>query len=119
LPLHPQLYAMEGALALGQREYVAKIFKTTMQRYGSHLNWPESNTTATLRNDVLAQALRIAVHLGLPHEQAAEVLTAQIDQHGRIAFAPGDCEYPTWTQLFTEQALEMLKGTPIDARDWI
>ena len=116
---HPQLYAIEGLWLLGDEEAADHALTALLARHGGIAELREIPGHGPRRNDVLAQALRMALLLGWPIRQRrdwAEVvreLIGQVGPDGRMPFSCCDARAPTWTSLFTEQALRLWRGERI------
>jgi hypothetical protein len=119
---HPQLYAIEGLLALGMRDEAQIAFERLLSAHGSPVELREAVGCGPSRSDVLAQALRVALILA-PDETrdsgawraVVDELVARVDATGHIVFAAGADDSPTWAALFTEQALTWFAGDAPDA----
>ena len=120
--VHPQLYAIEGALArreaahrhaLAMRASFDALLAAT--RRAGHV--PESvSRSGAARLDVVAQLLRVGALIdeSSPLEardralldQLANELAARVEPSGAIAFDPGatPLQYNTWVAMFAEQA---------------
>ena len=116
-PVHPQLYFLEGTLALHpERAPASSILLKDMLALGAEDgSLPESlATTAIRRADIVAQALRLA--LVLPPEHAPDAATqkrlagnlvGRVGADGAIAFQPSQAgsQGNVWCAMFAEQAL--------------
>lgn len=124
---HPQLYAIEGLLLLGEQAAARTAFDALLGAHGGLAALRERAGAGPRRFDVLAQALRVAAWLGIAkgstREREAmrlrEELARAIDTRGRMPFAPGADHCPTWTALFAEQALALLGGEAIASEDLV
>lgn len=119
---HPQLYAIEGLLALRLRDEAHSAFQQLLTAHGAPIKLRETVGHGPSRSDVLAQALRVALILApdatrvAPEWQAVvDELIYRVDASGHIVFAPGADDSPTWAALFTEQALAWFAGDSPDA----
>lgn len=119
---HPQLYAIEGLIELGERGAAAQALRALIATHGGIGEVRESVGAGARRSDVLAQLLRAALVLDLvdradPAWKAlAGELAARVDARGRVPFAaPGD-DCPTWAALFAEQALSVWRGQNLSDR---
>jgi hypothetical protein len=115
---HAALYAIEGALALGETALARAAFARLRAQFGGSLIWPESARGGPLRSDVLAQAVRVASALDAPPAAAIVALIERVDGAGRIAFAPAHPDHPTWAQLFAVDALMMASGAALEPAQW-
>jgi hypothetical protein len=113
---HPQLYAIEGLIELGERGAATEALRALIVAHGGIGSVRETVDAGPRRSDVLAQLLRAGLLLDLadrsdPHWSAlATELAQRIDARGRLPFAvPGD-DCPTWAALFAEQALTLWRG---------
>ncbi|MEO7251464.1 MAG: hypothetical protein ABIW30_02510, partial [Arenimonas sp.] len=119
-PLHPQLYFLEGTLALHpERSQASRVLlEQILALGGSDGSLPESLVTTEIRRaDIVAQALRLALVLptnaapDAPHLAAqarlARNLVERVSPGGAIAFRPGQMEAKAnvWCAMFAEQAL--------------
>jgi hypothetical protein len=129
--LHPTLYALEGVLLAEDVDYerVARGLERLLQWQAPDGSLPESLATPEVRrNDVAAQALRLAIlleqRLGDRGRFAAAIarlgdwLIPQVAADGSLAFAAGRPHSAnTWCGLFAEQALRLLlareRGEPL------
>lgn len=131
-PAHPQLYAIEGLLLLGEAACARSAFAALIGAHGGPRTLREEPGRGPRRADVLAQALRLGHWLdaATPSRRSpcmsasdladlADELASAIDGRGRIAFAPGADHCPTWTQLFAEQALALHAGARIAVEDLV
>ncbi len=119
--LHPTLYALEGMLlaASPDCEKLARGLQRVLDLQAPDGSLPEApDSTQIRRNDVAAQALRLAIllehELGDAQRFDASIhllatwLCQQILPHGTLAFAPGSGNPPnTWCAMFAEQALRL------------
>ncbi len=117
--LHPTLYFLEGALfhTHGQRNDIATLLTQILALQHPTGELPEASDSSVLRNDVIAQALRLAIslhdHGAVPAAQVrqldrlAEILIGQVQREGGVAFRNDipAAERNIWCTLFTEQAL--------------
>jgi hypothetical protein len=121
--VHPQLYAIEGALALqgSARRHAAAIRSSfdallAATRRAGHV--PESvSRGGAARLDVVAQLLRVAALIDESSplavrdhallDQLAAELAARVEASGAIPFDPGAAspQYNTWVAMFAEQGL--------------
>lgn len=117
---HPQLYAIEGLWLLGNDEAADRALTALLAQHGGIAELRETPGHGPRRNDVLAQALRMALLLGWPIRRrrdwtaAVQELIGQVGWDGRMPFSGCDARAPTWTSLFTEQALRLWRGERID-----
>ena len=120
---HPQLYAIEGLLLLGQREPARQALDALLAAHGGVARLCESVDGGARRSDVLAQALRAALLLGFPRsadwQDLAAELAARVDVHGRLPFVPFADARPTWAALFAEQARGLWCGEAVAAEDLV
>lgn len=118
---HPQLYAIEGLLLLGEFDMARRALQALLDAHGGPPGLRESVTGGARRSDVLAQALRAALLLDAGAasmsvwQRVALELAERVDGRGRIPFAPRADACPTWAALFVEQALALYSGEPCDA----
>lgn len=119
--LHPTLYALEGMLlaAAPDWEKLARGLQRVLALQAPDGSLPEApDSTQIRRNDVAAQALRLAIllehQLGDAQRFDASIqllaswLCQQILPQGTLAFAPGPGNPPnTWCAMFAEQALRL------------
>jgi hypothetical protein len=119
--LHPTLYALEGMLlaAAPDWEKLARGLQRVLDLQAPDGSLPEApDSTQIRRNDVAAQALRLAIllehQLGDVQRFDASIhllaswLCQQILPQGTLAFAPGPGNPPnTWCAMFAEQALRL------------
>ncbi len=113
---HPQLYAIEGLIELGERDAATTALRALIAAHAGIGSVREAVDAGPRRSDVLAQLLRAALLLGLADRRdpdwsaLATELALRVDAHGRLPFAaPGD-DCPTWAALFAEQALSLWHG---------
>ncbi|MFZ9584103.1 MAG: hypothetical protein ACO280_04000 [Pseudohongiellaceae bacterium] len=129
--LHPTLYALEGVLLAEGVDYerVARGLERLLQWQAPDGSLPESLATPEVRrNDVAAQALRLAILLeqrlgdrgrfAAPIARLGDWLIPQVAADGSLAFAAGRPHSAnTWCALFAEQALRLLlareRGEPL------
>jgi hypothetical protein len=116
---HPQLYAIEGLIVLGERDAATTALQALIAAHGGVRAVREAVGGGPRRSDVLAQLLRAALWLDVAQRNDPEwsalamELTRRVDAHGRVPFAaPGD-DCPTWAALFAEQALALWLGQSI------
>lgn len=119
--LHPTLYAIEGMLLADAPDWdkLAAGLQRVLALQAPDGSLPEApDSTQIRRNDVAAQALRLAIllehKLGDARRFDASIhllaswLCSQILPHGTLAFAPGQGNPPnTWCAMFAEQALRL------------
>lgn len=120
---HPQLYAIEGLLLIGQPASARQALEALLAAHGGAAHLCESLDGGARRSDVLAQALRAALLLGLPRSDdwagLAGELAVRVDAHGRLPFVPFADARPTWAALFAEQALGLWCGDPLAVEDLV
>ena len=120
---HPQLYAIEGLLLVGQAAAARQALEALLAAHGGAARLCESLDGGARRSDVLAQALRAALLLGLPRSddwaELAGELAARVDAHGRLPFVPFADARPTWAALFAEQALGLWCGDALVVEDLV
>lgn len=120
---HPQLYAIEGLLLIGQPASARQALEALLAAHGGAAHLCESLDGGARRSDVLAQALRAALLLGLPRSddwaELADELAARVDAHGRLPFVPFADARPTWAALFAEQALSLYAGESLALEDLV
>ncbi|HTR00173.1 MAG TPA: hypothetical protein VMH83_09295 [Candidatus Acidoferrum sp.] len=118
--LHPTLYALEGLLLAPEAdmEEVALALEPLLALQTATGSLPETRGSDLLRNDVTAQALRLAILLehGLDEhgryensiQRLATALMVQVAEDGTIGFAAGRNEVRnTWCAMFADQALRL------------
>ncbi len=122
---HPQLYAIEGLIGLGERAAALHALHGLITAHGGIARVREAIGGGPRRSDVLAQLLRAALLLDLarrdsPAWQAlAEELACRVDAHGRIPFARAGDDCPSWAALFAEQALALWLGQSITTEELV
>ena len=116
-PVHPQLYFLEGTLALHPERAQASLalLEDLLALGGEDGSLPESLATGGIRRaDIVAQALRLALVLPAPHapDAAAQArlagnLAGRVGADGAIAFQPSQARSQgnVWCAIFAEQAL--------------
>lgn len=125
--LHPTLYFLEGVLACDRTPWpgAAALLQRVLAFDNGRGELPEApDSTAVLRSDVMAQALRVGVVLqrhgsaGAPTpaqlDRLATALAARVTPEGALAFRP-DVEPPlpnVWCAMFAEQALRWHAADP-------
>jgi hypothetical protein len=113
---HPQLYAIEGLIELGERELATMALQALIVAHGGVGAVRETVDAGPRRSDVLAQLLRAALLLDLADRgdpvwsALAAELAQRVDAHGRVPFALAGDDCPTWAALFAEQALGLWRG---------
>jgi hypothetical protein len=118
---HPQLYAIEGLIELGERAAAAQALRALIAAHGGIGEVRESVGAGPRRSDVLAQLLRAALLLGIADRAdpawsaLAGELAARVDAGGRLPFAAVGDDCPTWAALFAEQALRLWCGQSLPA----
>jgi hypothetical protein len=118
---HPQLYAIEGLLLLGEFGPAQRALQALLGAHGGPAGLRESIDGGGRRSDVLAQALRAALLLDADAARKstwrtlALELAQRVDARGRIPFVPLAETCPTWAALFAEQALALYSGERFDA----
>jgi hypothetical protein len=109
---HPQLYAIEGLIALGDLPTARTAWSELRRQFGGDGKLIESTGgKGPLRSDVLAQVLRIALVLDGHAEvcaspgltQVCAQLISRIEGE-RMPFAPGSAP-AAWSAIFAAQAL--------------
>jgi hypothetical protein len=113
---HPQLYAIEGLIELGERAAATTALRALIAAHAGIGFMREAVDAGPRRSDVLAQLLRAALLLDLADRGDADwsalatELALRVEARGRLPFAaPGD-DCPTWAALFAEQALSLWCG---------
>lgn len=128
---HAQLYAIEGLWMLGENQAADHALGALLALHGGVTGLREVPGNGPWRNDVLAQALRMALLLDWPVRQepgwitALRTLIAEVGPDGRVAFArepdgigtPVEQGQPTWASLFTEQALRLWQADRIEVEE--
>jgi hypothetical protein len=123
--LHPTLYALEGVLLADQCADLktAQGLERLLALLADDGSLPEAlDSTTVRRNDIVAQALRLALllehRLGdtqrfdraihkLAGRLCSQVQTHGVQADGTLGFAPGQTTANTWCAMFAEQALRL------------
>lgn len=113
---HPQLYAIEGLIVMGQTVAARAALAGLLTSHRGPLGVRETTFGGPRRSDIMAQTLRAALMLGVARRdepswsRLAAELVERVDEIGRVAFSDHDRTNPTWAGLFFEQALTLWSG---------
>jgi len=128
--LHPTLYFAEGLLLSrpDRADAVAQLLRRCLELTHANGSLPETaDGSARVRNDILAQALRVGILLRELHakdaptegalDQLAATLLARIGDREFLAFnADSAGQANVWATMFAEQALRWYSSSASDRR---
>lgn len=134
--LHPLLYGLEGLMMLNQPpseetlDLVERVFESVLRLQGADGSLPAeaTPTSALVRSDVLAQAVRIGTLLSIsrrpPHDGGldglAEALLRHVRPDGGVLFSLDQDVANAWSAMFAHQALVLyaraMRGVSVSPR---